>query len=75
MIAWYAASVRATSSADSRSSMLISSGRMVTGWPPRPTTAISPLLRVRADGFWNTNATPRPASTFGTALAFPPPSE
>jgi len=31
---------------------------MVTGCPPSPITAISPLLRVRAEGFWNTSATP-----------------
>ena len=43
-IVWYAARVRATSSAVSRTSMLISSGRIVTGWPPRPTTAISPAV-------------------------------
>ena len=37
--------------------------RMVTGWPPSCTTAISIELRVRAEGFSNTRAMPRPAST------------
>ena len=65
MAAWYWARVRTTSSALSRESMPTSSPRIVTGCPPSWKTAISDELRVRADGFWNNRATPRPARTRG----------
>ena len=68
MAAWYWASVRATSSALSRVSMPTSSPRMVTGWPPSWKTAISDELRVRADGFWNTQGDPPAGQDTGRVL-------
>ena len=40
---------------------------MYTGWPPRATTASSELLRVRADGFSNTQGHPPAARLRGSA--------
>ena len=53
----------------SRTSRPTSSPRIVTGWPPSCTTAISVELRVRATASRSTRATPWPASTLRRASA------
>src|SRR5579884_620455 len=53
------------SSAVSRLSIPTSGPLIVTGWPPSWTTAISVAFLVRADGFSNRRATPRPSSRRG----------